>query len=97
MCAPVPLILGASTLLSAAQGYKANRDANKQAKRQQREQDELARTQASKRSASTSSIFDVDETEGGSDIGLGNTFLTGSQGVSNDQLNLGGTNTKLGG
>lgn len=98
MCNPVAVVMGVSALVSGGQAYAANRDAKKMARAQQREKDELAQTQASKRSEGSSSIFDIDTENAGSDIGLGNTFLTGSQGVSNDSLNLGGgINNKLGG
>ena len=105
MCNPVAIVMGVSALVSGGQAYAANRDAKKMARSQQREQESLARTQeslartqASKRNEGADSIFDVDTENAGSDIGLGNTFLTGSQGVSNDSLNLGGgINNKLGG
>ena len=98
MCNPVAAVMAVSALVSGGQAYAANRDAKKMARSQQREQESLARTQASKRNEGADSIFDVDTENAGSDIGLGNTFLTGSQGVSNDSLNLGGgINNKLGG
>lgn len=99
MCNPVAAVMAVSALVSGGQAYSANRNAKKMARQQREDQENLAQQQARTRNQGSGSIFEVDsENNAGSDIGLGNTFLTGSQGVSNDSLNLGGgINNKLGG
>ena len=98
MCNPLAVVMAVSAVASGAQQqYNANKQ-EKMANRQESEQKALAAQQANTRdSASSNYLFDVNtENSGGSGVGLGNTFLTGSQGVSNDQLNLGGVKNKLG-
>lgn len=98
MCNPVAAVMAVSALVSGGQAYSANRNAKKMARQQREDQENLAQQQARTRNQGSGSIFEVDTENAGSDIGLGNTFLTGSQGVSNDSLNLGGgINNKLGG
>lgn len=98
MCNPIAAVMAITAIAGGAQqSHMANKQ-QRAARQAEERQNALARQQADKRqAASGTTMFDVDESAGGSDLGLGNTFLTGAQGVSNDQLNLGGVNTKLGG
>lgn len=99
MCNPLAIVMAVSAVASGAQNrYQANKQ-EKMMERQEGEQKALTQRQADTRTAATgTSIFDIDaENAGGSDTGLGNTFLTGAGGIGNSQLNLGGANTKLGG
>ncbi len=100
MCNPLAIVMAVTAIAGGAQQNHMAKKQEGAANKQQEKQDALARQQANQRGDATSTtMFDVNtESSGGSDLGLGNTFLTGSQGVSNDQLNLGGLgNTKLGG
>lgn len=99
MCNPVAIVMAVTAVAGAAQQNHMAKKEEGIANKQREKQDALARQQSNQRAAaSNTTLFDVEsENAGGSDAGLGNTFLTGSQGVSNDQLNLGGVQTKLGG
>lgn len=98
MCDPISAVLAVTAVASGVQGYNQNKKQEEMAKRQAAESKAQADIQASKRQASSNYLFDVDTESGGSDVGLGNTFLTGSQGVNTDQINLGGVkNNILGG
>lgn len=98
MCNPLAVVMAVSAVASAGQSAYQSNKADKLASRQEEERKTQLRQQANTRTNSESGLFDVStENTGGSDLGLGNTFLTGSQGVSNNQLNLGGGNTRLGG
>lgn len=95
MCNPVAAIMGVSAVLGM---NESRRQANKQEdlmKKQEKEAQRQARIQANQRGSFSNQVIDVDQS-GGSDLGLGNTFLTGAEGVNTNQLNLGGIKTNLG-
>ena len=98
MCNPVAIVMAVTAIASGTQQQHNANMQKKTADRQEGEQKALAAQQANTRDAASSNyLFDVNtENSGGSGVGLGNTFLTGSQGVSNDQLNLGGVKNTLG-
>lgn len=98
MCAPVLIPLVGAALSAGSQIYSANR-AERNAKRDQAEQQALRDQQAAQRTQMEGSFNNIDEAAGGAPSGLGNTFLTGAGGIANSQLNLGngvGTNRTLG-
>ena len=100
MCNPLA-VMAVATIAGTASGIQQSNKANKLAKQQQAQQDALTATQQATRSASQQSAYDVSsDNAGGSDTGLGNTFLNGAGGVNNSTLNLGNTtsgNNTLGG
>ena len=87
MCAPVLIPLVGAALSAGSQIYSANK-AERNAKRDQAEQETLRRQQAAQRTEMEGSFNNIDES-GGAPAGLGNTFLTGAGGIANSQLNLG--------
>jgi len=87
MCAPVLIPLVGAALSAGSQIYSANK-AERNAKRDQEEQETLRRQQAAQRTQMEGSFNNIDESSG-APSGLGNTFLTGAGGIANSQLNLG--------
>lgn len=94
MCAPALIPIVSAVIGAGTAVYSSNRMQKEQDK-QRREQEELARRQAATRSSMEGQQVNIEE-GAIAPSGIGNTFLTGAGGVSNDQLNLSG-NTKLGG
>lgn len=94
MCAPALIPVVAAVIGAGTAVYSSNRMAKEQ-DRQRKEQETLARQQADQRGQMEGQSVNLDE-NAVAPAGIGNTFLTGAGGVSNDQLNLSG-NTKLGG
>lgn len=91
MCDPISAVVALGAVAGVAQSASASSKANRLAKQQQAEQEALTATQQATRSASQQSAYNVSDEAGGSDTGLGNTFLTGAGGVNNGSLNLGGS------
>lgn len=98
MCNPLAL-MAVATVAGTASSVAQSNKANRLARQQQEQQDKLTATQQATRSASQQTEYNVSDDAGGSDTGLGNTFLTGSNGVNTGSLNLGGasSNNLLGG
>lgn len=98
MCVPLAAAAGLSFLGNVLTRRQEAKKVQRMQNAQLEEQNALKRQQDNKRTeASSNYLFDVENSgAGGSDGGIGNTFLTGSQGVSNNQLNL-GKNNILGG
>lgn len=96
MCNPLAL-MAVATVAGTANSVSQSNKANKLARQQQAQQDALTATQQATRSASQQAEYNVSDDAGGSDTGLGNTFLTGSGGVNSGSLNLSGTSNLLGG
>lgn len=94
MCAPALIPIVTAVIGAGSAVYSSNRMQKEQA-RQRRDQETLARRQANQRTDMEGGAVNLDE-NAVAPAGIGNTFLTGAGGVSNDQLNLSG-NTKLGG
>lgn len=98
MCAPLAAVAGLGLLSNVFFGRQEAKKAQRMQNQQIDEQNALKRQQDNKRTeASSNYLFDVENAgSGGADGGIGNTFLTGSTGVANNQLNL-GKNNILGG
>ena len=98
MCNPVAAVMAITAIAGSAQQNHMAKKQERAAQQAEESQNALRRKQENKRSeASSNYLFDVENADsGGSDGGIGNTFLTGSTGVANNQLNL-GKNNILGG
>lgn len=88
MCAPALIPVVAAVIGAGTAVYSSNRMAKEQ-DRQRKEQQTLARQQADQRGEMEGQAVNLDE-NAVAPAGIGNTFLTGAGGVSNDQLNLSG-------
>lgn len=98
MCNPVAAVMAITAIAGGAQQNHMAKKQERAAQQGEERQNALRRQQDNKRSeASSNYLFDVENAgSGGADGGIGNTFLTGSTGVANNQLNL-GKNNILGG
>lgn len=88
MCAPMLIPLASAVIGAGAAVYSSNK-VQKEQEKQRREQEALVRQQANQRTDMEGQAVNLDE-NAVAPAGIGNTFLTGAGGVSNDQLNLSG-------